>query len=127
MLEQELNCLEKYKKYQENQKRRNAIGKIKPQIQVVKNPKQAKKLEIASPSTKIKENIVVKNKQGVQNFIKSWQMKILNKSTEPLHRKGWEDSNLQISSGSGTSSNQGRPAIPNFGTAADLNFRQEYN
>ena len=104
---------------------RNAIGNLKPQIQVVKNPKQAKKLEIASSSTKIKENIVVKNKQGVQNFIKSWQMKILNKSTEPLHRKGREDSNLQISSGSGTSSNQERPIIPNFGTAADLNFRQE--
>ena len=70
-------------------------------------------------------NIIKHLKQGVKDFINSWQMKILNKSTEPLHRKGGEDSNLQISSGSGTSSNQERPIIPNFGTAADLNFRQE--
>ena len=66
---------------------RNAIGNLKPQIQVVENPKQAKKLENVSSSTKIKENIVVKKKQGVKDFINSWQIKILNKSTEPFHRK----------------------------------------
>ena len=38
---------------------------------------------------------------------------------------GREDSNLKISSWSGISTNQRRPTIPNFGTAADLNFRQE--
>ena len=48
---------------------RNAIGNLKPQIKEVKKPKPAKNLETASSSTKIKEKSVVKNKQGVQNFI----------------------------------------------------------
>ena len=48
-------------------------------------------------------------------------------SQEQLSQKRQEDSNYKTLSGKGTSSNQEQPIIPNFCTAADLNFQQELN